>query len=335
MEQPEQVREKRRAQDWGLLIWDLAIIFLVGLNLSLILVDSVFVIGPINNVVQGQWPDFYQWYDDNIHKNFQQIDLYFVAVFLLDVASGWVYAIVHRSYQRWWFYPFARWYDVLGCIPLSGFRLLRVLRVLAILLRLQRMGLINIRNWRVFALLKRYYDIVLEEVSDRVVENVLTGIQNEVRGGASTLPAKIVDDVILPRREALSRSIARSMGGTYQNVYQDNKDDLEKYLTQLVAKSVQQNAAVKQLERVPGIGDAIVDGIARSLSGSSLGLMEEMINSLDSPEFEKVIDDVLGSLLGDVADKPPQSSHEVGDVMVEIIEVIKVQVRKRRWLDEI
>lgn len=332
MGEPEQ-RQKRSARNWSLLIWDVTIISLVTLNLLLILIDSVFVIAPINEVLQGQWPALHQLYNDTIHKNFQKIDLYFVAVFLLDVACGWAYAVINQQYQRWWFYPFARWYDVLGCIPLSGFRLLRILRVLAILLRLQRMGLVDMRKWRLFRLLNRYYDIVLEEISDRVVENVLAGIQTEVRGGASELPAKIVDNVILPRRSALSRSLAQSMGETYRSVYYQNRADLESYLNQLVAKSVQQNAALKRLERLPGVGDVIVDAITRSLSGSSLDLMDELIKSLRSPEFETIVDDVIGSLLGNITNDSSQSSHEVGDVMVEIIEVIKMQVRKRRWLD--
>ncbi|HBZ99013.1 MAG TPA: preprotein translocase subunit SecA, partial [Pseudomonas sp.] len=52
----------------------------------------------------------------------------FVAVFLLDVLLGWTVALFERRYARWYYYPFAHWYDVLGCIPLAGVRWLRGLR---------------------------------------------------------------------------------------------------------------------------------------------------------------------------------------------------------------
>jgi len=152
-----------------LLLWDLAIIALVSLNVALILFDALFAVGPLSNAFAGLWQGGHDWYESNIHANFVTIDLAFVAVFVVDVLAGWIMAIVQQRYYRWYFYPFARWYDVLGCIPVAGFRFLRVLRVITITVRLQRLGVIDIRNWAVYKTFMVYYDIVVEEISDRVV----------------------------------------------------------------------------------------------------------------------------------------------------------------------
>src|SRR5699024_12405934 len=103
-----------------------------------------------------------------VFPTFAFIDLCFVAVFAADVLFGWAVAIWQRTYYRWFFYPFLHWYDVLGCIPLSGFRWLRVLRLIALGVRLQRLEIIDVRNWRQYACLRHYYDIVVEDRSDRV-----------------------------------------------------------------------------------------------------------------------------------------------------------------------
>src|SRR5699024_635131 len=123
--------------------------------------------------------------------------------FVLDVVLGWTVAVVKKQYYRWYFYPFIHWYDVLGCIPVAGFRLLRILRVISILLRLQHLGIIDMRNWAIYRHLMVYYDIVVEEVSDRVVINVLSGAQREIRSGGNVLTQRVVREVVRPRQKQL------------------------------------------------------------------------------------------------------------------------------------
>ena len=52
-------------------------------------------------------------------------------------------AIRKQTYPRWYFYPFLHWYDLLGCIPIGSFRMLRLLRLISLTIRLQKMGIID------------------------------------------------------------------------------------------------------------------------------------------------------------------------------------------------
>src|SRR5690554_8117531 len=143
------------------LVWDLLILVLVTINLTLLLFDSLFLLGPLNDAFAAIAPGLHAAYDRHIHANFIEIDLLFVAVFVLDVLLGWAVAVAERRYHRWFFYPFVHWYDVLGCIPVGGFRLLRLLRVISLLHRLHRLGLIDVRRWYLYRTVAKYYDILL------------------------------------------------------------------------------------------------------------------------------------------------------------------------------
>ena len=237
-----------------LLLWDLAIILLVALNLALIIFDTLFAIGPVGAAFGALWQGGHDWYADHVHRNFLTIDLMFVAVFVADVLAGWALAIRQRRYYRWFFYPFARWYDVLGCIPVAGFRFLRVLRVLSILMRLQRLGVIDIRGWWLYRQMAVYVDIVVEEVSDRVVIKVLDGVQDEMKSGGQQLTRQIVRDVIAPRRRHLTNAASSQLEHSIVAAYQANRDQIQAYVANIMARAADGNPALKNLERVPMLG---------------------------------------------------------------------------------
>lgn len=148
-----------------------------------------------------------------IHSRFITIDLVFVSFFIADVLLGWSIAIAERRYHRWFFYPFVHWYDVLGCIPLAGFRLLRILRVVSLLHRLHRLGLIDVTRWDIYQFFAKYYDILLEELSDRIALRLLGNVQEQIRASDS-LTERVIERVIMPRKAQLIHEIAQRLEST-------------------------------------------------------------------------------------------------------------------------
>ena len=368
----ERVRQQNRAAErkssarWLLLFWDVTIVVLVAFNLGLIILDSFFILSPINQAFASLWPSGHALFDTHIHQNFQSIDLVFVSIFITDVFLSWIVAVCEKRHERWWFYPFVHWYDVLGCIPLAGFRFLRVLRVVSILFRLQRLGLIDVRSWGIYKFCERYYSILIEEVSDRVVENVLTGVQDEIRDGASDLPKKIINQVIVPRQERLVDEITTRISETTGGVYSRNRSEVHDYIGGLIKRAVHSNSAAQTIDRIPGLGDAILGAIDDTLTDTSCDLIDEVVKSLSSKEFEEVLNSMLDSILADVLGTKeeqekrvaidrlnpsrvhveaelgfggaakdqrvtPEASGERGQVMIEVLDIVKEQVRKKRW----
>src|SRR5690606_19121017 len=186
---------------------DLALIGLILLNLGLVLFDWLFRIPAVQDLLHMLSPAFFSFYRDTVHATFLEIDLWFVAVFLTEFVIRWGFAIGRRTYHRWFFYPFAHWYDLLGCIPVGSFRWLRILRVVSLTYRLQRAGLIDLSNTVAWQFAEKYYNVVVEEISDRVVINVLNDVQQQIKQG-NPAANRIQSEVLKPRARQLVDYIA-------------------------------------------------------------------------------------------------------------------------------
>lgn len=331
-----QARTARRSSPLGerlLMIWDLAVVVLVAINLALLLFDSLFLIPPLNSAFGAVAPGLHAAYDTYIRANFVEIDLCFVAIFLLDVLLGWAIAIAQRRYARWFFYPFVHWYDVLGCIPLAGFRLLRVLRVISLLIRLQRLGLIDVTRWRLYRFYRTYYGVLMEEISDRVAINLLGDLQKEIRN-SKHLTQRISNEVIQPRKAALVDEIASRLERTVSKGYAENHQQVHRYVAALVARTMEENEELRRLRRLP-MGDAVAESIERSLSDIASRVVHEAIDGLRSPHFHSLMTDLVGSGLDAWLQVDDKTDRVTQQVLIDMLELLKEQVAIKRWKSEL
>ena len=313
------------------LLWDLAIIALVSLNLALILFDAMFAIGPLAGVFESAAPGVHGWYESSVHENFIAIDLVFVAIFVADVLAGWAIAIAQKRYYRWYFYPFARWYDVLGCIPVAGFRFLRVLRVITILVRLHRLGVIDIRNWAVYKTFMVYYDIVVEEISDRVVIKVLSGAQEELESGGQELSHRVVREVIQPRQQRLVNATSTHIENAIMAAYKANRDELQAYVANVVNRGVNNNSALRNLERVPMLGSFVTHALDDAITETVNNILDEAVDGLSSEDFDALVQNVTDSVVTRLLADDIGQNSELRDAVIEILDIVKEQVAVQRW----
>lgn len=314
------------------LLWDLGIVGLVSINLLLIVIDALYSVSMIAHGFAAAWPAGHDWYDAAIHAHFVAIDLAFVAVFVLDVLAGWILSIVQRRYYRWYFYPFVRWFDVLGCVPVAGFRFLRVLRVISICMRLQRLGVIDIRGWWLWRTAMVYYDILVEEVSDRVVIKVLAGAQDELKSGGQQLSRQVVREVIAPRQERLTRAASAQVENAVVSAYQANRDQIQAYVANIVSRAVDENVALRNVERVPMLGHFISQALDAAIRDTVNHVLDEAVAGLSSDEFDELVADIVESALARLlAEDIGEASGEVRDAIVEVLELVKAQVAVQRW----
>ncbi|WP_192036258.1 ion transporter [Halomonas sp. YLGW01] len=311
------------------LVWDLLIIVLVIANLALLLFDSLYLMPPLNAAFEAVAPGLHGAYDRHIHANFLTIDLAFVAVFLLDVLLGWAVAIAERHYHRWFFYPFVHWYDVLGCIPLGAFRLLRILRVISLLHRLQRMGLIDVRRWYLYTVVAKYYDILLEELTDRIAIRMLDNVQQELRAGDG-LSAPLMERVVRPRKQALIREISQRLGAMAGDAYAHNRDDTLRYVRGLVGRTLSESPELKRLGRLP-LGSQLARGLEASLSDLACHLVDEALEGLRSAEFSALVEHLAESGFDAWLRTDPQTEQITEQVLVDMLELLKEQIAVKGW----
>lgn len=328
MTEPVVARQARR-RDQLHAAWEAFIVLLVCINLSLILFDSLFALQPVSAVLADLAPELHARYQQSVHANFQYIDLGFVAIFVLDVLLGWTVALFERRYARWYYYPFAHWYDVLGCIPLAGLRWLRVLRVGALLIRLQRLGLIDMRGWAIYGLFSRYYYLMIEELSDRVMVRLFGRLQQEI-GASDDLSRRLLQEVVRPRKQRLLNDISRRLQDMLETGYRDNRGAIEGYVSQLIHQALQNNPEMHNLRRLP-LGNRLASTLDDALSDIAARLLQGAVEGMRGPQFQALAGNLADEFFDAWVYQDENTDLALEELLVDVIEVLKQQVLNRRW----
>lgn len=324
-------RDKIRADLDGLgLLVDLLMIALVIINLSLILFDWLFSAAPVRELLGLLLPTFTAFYADTIHSDFIFWDLLFVSVYLTEFSIRWIIAIARQTHARWFYYPFIHWYDLLGCIPVGGFRWLRILRVISLLYRLQRTGIVDLRETWLGKTLLRYYGILVEEISDRVVINVLEGAQNEISQG-SPLTHRIESQVLAPRRPELVDFAARRLIDISSRTHQRWRAPLGDYLTTLTDAALARTSSGARLAAIPVAGPRALALIGDTVRELGLALSDQLVADLQNDAHRGQLDALLDDLIRHAAGDREQLDRLLRETLLGILEQVKAEVAVQRW----
>ncbi|MCF8275391.1 MAG: hypothetical protein K9J17_01550 [Flavobacteriales bacterium] len=316
----------------ALFLVDLFMVNLVVLNLFYILVEWNFTINFVNAFLLEQAPSFHAWYDKHLHQNFYWYDMFFVSIFIGEFSIRWFLAVYHNHHHKWFFYPFIHWYDVLGCIPLGQFRVLRIFRVGSMVLRLHKMGVINLRDSYLFRIYLRYSAVVVEEISDRVVVNVLEGVQEELKHG-TPVASRIILEVIRPQKEVLVEWLSSRITTASEQHYERYQEQLRTYVNRKVSEAVRNNSEVKDIAAIPLVGSTITTKLEKAVASITYSVVEGMMLDISSPENTKVISELADVTMDMMLLE--QEDEELNKMSVEMInqsiEIIKDQVKVKRW----
>ena len=313
----------------GFLI-DVGMILLVIANLSLILFDWIYRVEAVQSAMETYTPDFYRFYSDSIHANFFEIDLAFVSVYLTEFMIRWAAAIARHTYHRWFFYPFVHWYDLLGCIPVGSFRWLRILRVISLMYRLQKLGVVDFSDTAIGRAVIKYYGVLVEEISDRVVINVLDGAQREIRTGGNTM-RRIEQDVLAPRREQLVDYLAGRIADATRRSHDQYRDRLGEYLEHLTDEAVQRTPAGRRLASIPVAGPRAIALLRETVRESGSALIAQLVDDISDPSQRQRLDALINDLLVASSSDGRELNQMVKETLLEILDHVKDQVAVQQW----
>lgn len=315
-----------------LLVVDLLMILLVIVNLFYIVVEWHFSFELVRNLLKAHVPAFHDWYDSTLHRNFLLYDIWFVSVFVIEFLIRWFFAIYHKRYHKWFFYPFLHWYDVLGCIPLGSFRFLRIFRVASMVLRLHKMEVIDLRQsylWRIF---DKYRAVVVEEISDRVVVNVLEGVQDELKHG-NPVVGKILNEVLRPQKEFLAEWLSHRIRAVGEHNYERHSERLREYVNRKVADAVRSNREVRDIASIPLVGSTITGKLEKAVAEITFAVVHGMMLDLKSEESVSLISELaeVSMEVMLVEEEDSQLNTIAMDMVNQSIEIIKDQVKVKQW----
>jgi hypothetical protein len=258
--------------------------------------------------------------------------LVFVMIFLGEFLLSWILAIVQRSYYKWFFYPILHWYDLAGCIPVGSFRFLRILRIFSILVRLNNLKVIELSKSYVVIKLKKYYGIIVEEVSDRVVVNILEGVQEEIVEGGHVVD-DIIKKVIRPRQDMLVEWISSRIEHAVEQDVLKKKEEISAYVRELISESLSKNEELKTLELVPVMGKKITEAIQKSISDTINDIIEQALLDLASNKNRTLVRETTDVIIRSIEfkDEDRQVSKVYSDIVIEVIDILKKQVLVQKW----
>lgn len=324
--------QQTRQTSW--LVLDLFMVALVSINLIFIVFDSLYATVAMQQLLDGISPAFNAFYDERVHQHFLYYDLVFVAIFLAEFCFQWWMSVRKRIYPRWYFYPFMRWYDLVGCIPIGSLRMLRLLRIVSLMVRLQKMGVIDMTDTRIYRFFEFYFNAFIDEVSDRVMIRTLDDVRREVED-ETPITRQVITQVIAPQRELLVEHLSRRIGLIAQNSYQQHQDTIREYVDSVISEAVRANSGIRNIERVPMLGRAVVSQLQQSINDIVYEVFDRTVRDVSAAENNRLVDESVSVIIDAILDDHPELGDIGTKMTVEAIELIKERVRVQHWKDQL
>ncbi len=318
----------KHSHQFALLAIDMLMLLLLVVNLVWLSLDTLYGIALINEWLALHFSGAHKSYAP-IHANFLLIDLIFVSIFLTEFIFRWAVSVWQKEYFRWYFFPFAHWYDLIGCIPVGPYRFLRVLRVLSILYRLHKYRIVDLSQSAIYRFLSFYYQAFVEEVSDRVVINVLRGTQSEIDAG-SPLFKDVVDHILVPRKQLLVNWLSEHLEKKTGQALHQYEPEIKVYIQEKVSQAVTQNTEFERLKSAPIVGDIVADTLSSTISDIVFQTIISVLQDLSTKDNKVLVNDVLNTLL-DPVESNEITNQDVREVINEVINRVIEQVSIQRW----
>jgi hypothetical protein len=307
-------------------------LILLLVNLSLLTFDWTFQQPFVQLKLQQYAGSFYIGYNKYVHQYIFVYDLVFVIIYLLEFFIRWILAVIRQTYHKWFFFPFIHWFDLLGCIPSGNFRLLRLLRVVVILYRWQRQGIIDLSKSYLSGTVIKYYEIVMEEITDKVIINIIESVQDGARRGSPVVD-KIVKEVVRPQKQFLVDWLSHRVSTVVSHMKQHHAEDLRLYIHERVQNAMTNNKELKDIDKIPVFGGMITSRIERSVRDIVYKVVEGVMQDLASYQNNAVVDDVADALFEAILrhEQDRNLNKVATEIFCQSLEIIKDQVKVQQW----
>lgn len=314
------------------LVYDIFMLALLVANLLSLGVDALLM-GNVGEFLahQAQEDAWLLHYRQAIHPVVLITDQWFTLILIAELSLRWLFSIISKRYHKWWWFPFIHWYEVLGCIP--TFRALRLLRAVAIGYRLHQLGYTVVpQSW-----IKQghfYYKVLLEEISDRIVVNVISGIEDELKSSDSH--HHLIHDLVNRHRDQFNAALRETLQAGVAPILAKQSQDLQQHIGDAVERALSDLPELHRLLRLlPLVGGQIEQQVL--LIGRRIG--ENLTAELTAP-FAAMADtnELSNPALGLVADHLSEIPLDgqalenfVASVVFESLATIKTQVAVKQW----
>ncbi|WP_374295269.1 preprotein translocase subunit SecA [Acinetobacter sp.] len=314
------------------LVYDVIMMVLIVLNLivlglqALILSDFGAWIAEVLNITTQRSAYIQQW--DPIIRH---IDQYFIIFLIVELGVRWLIAIIGKHHRRWWFFPFIHWYEVIAIIP--QLRFFRLLRAGVIAYRLHELGYKVIPH-NMINRGKFYYDLVMEELTSRIVLTVLSQVEKELKD--SDDHNHRIHQLIDRHRDQFANVLAMILQKSLATALSQHQQNISQNIGQIVHQAIDDTPELVQLLKLmPIVGsriESLIQTIGQQLGENiTQGIIAEL-SAVQSPNRQ------ANPLLTEVAQEISQvqlNYQQVDDLVDSVVkdslELIREQVKVKQW----
>lgn len=316
---------------WKLfLVYDIFMMVIIVINLFCLCANALL----LSNF--GAWlfdlmqmSQILAFYKSDLHPWVVKTESWFITFLIVELAVRWFIAIIHKHHQRWFFFPFIHWYEVLAIIPYLRF--LRLIRAGIIAYRLHELGYkVLPSRW-----VKRgyfYYNLVMEELSDRVVITVIDSIKKEL--DTSSTHKKIIHDLVNHHRNMFATTVAEVLQETLATELKIQQQTISNGVGQVVIKAIEDTPELTQLLRlIPIVGGRIeqqIHSIGQRLGENiTQGLIDPFV--VGTPQKPNPQFLLISNKLSQLNIENAALEQLVESVVYESLDSLRKQVAVKQW----
>jgi len=304
------------------LLWDGLMVYLAFLNVGLILFDWTWEWARPFYAEHLPWLEglYAPW-----HESFWLLDLPFLTLFASEFGVRWLQAIRKGTYRFWFIFPLVNWFDLLGIVPLAGFRFFRLFRLVSIYVRLQRSELSAVGRDPFSRGASFLADAVTEEISDRVAFRILTLAQTEVRNGVIS---RILRGVLLPRRDDVREKVTAKIA----EIVADKKlrERARQFLKLNLERSLDEAAVLRAVPLPRAVKQPLVQGIGQAVY---LSILQTLRATMESEEGQEAMGELVDAVMDSFEEEIGRGEIEeiLEQAVVDALEEMKSSVQVSRW----
>lgn len=304
------------------LVWDGLMVYLAFLNVGLILFDWTYPL--LRDVYQRHVPGLVELYDP-WHRKFWLLDLPFLTLFAVEFGVRWLLAIRRNLYRRWFVFPLVNWFDLLGIVPLAGFRFFRLFRLMSIYARLHRSELTGVGKDPFSRGLSYLADVATEEISDRVAVRILVMAEREVQSGV--LP-RILREVLIPRKDEVRDKLSSKVVEIVSNP--ELKERARKLLKLNLERSLREVAVLKVLPLPKAMLQPLVQVVGQAVF---LSVMQTLTSTLESEEGREALGQLVEEVMASFENELGRGEIELllEEAVLDAIAEMKRGLEVSRW----
>lgn len=318
------------------IIYDLFILLIIVLGLLLIGMNALLMssVGETLATWTQLLPSLQQ-YREEWHQPVLVVEDWITVFLIAELLTRWLIAIVQKHYHRWFIFPFVHWYEVLGCFP--AFRAFRLLRAVAIARKLHQLGY-QVIPPRLLKFAQFYYNVILEEISDRIVINVIDGVERELKNSNSH--GHLIRDLIDQHRQKIQAATAELLQSGLAPALTKHQHQIQQGVGEAVQRAIADTTELHQLLRlIPVVGSKIeqqVQSIGKQLAEN---IAYELAQPFGQPAtMQQLANPMLTQIAQDIAALPidtPELEALVESLVYESLEMLRKQVAVQQWKQQV